>query len=117
MRGKILAVLALGLTLTAGSAAAQQSDLLPRTELRNNLRRLRADLQDRLDSRAFGARMRAQALESARATRAGALAAARAERESARAMARINRERIRPMLSRPMRMPPMRIRAYRRRDI
>ena|SRR5690348_5482260 len=107
MRGKILAVLALGLGLTAGKAAAQQSDLLPPAQLRENLRRLREDLRDRFDARDFGVRIRARSMENARVTRLSALAAARAERESARAFARM--DRVRPMVRvRPFHVPVVR---------
>ena len=96
MRSKATVVMALGLMLAAPRAFAQHSDLLPRQELRNNLRRLRDDLRDTYSSREFGARIRAQALMSARAARVNALATARVQREMARSMAREHiRDRIR----------------------
>ncbi|HEY2825884.1 MAG TPA: hypothetical protein VGI83_10090 [Gemmatimonadales bacterium] len=111
MRGTLTAVVALGLLLGASSARAQQSDVLPRGELREHLRGMRDDLRDAFSSRAFSARIRAEALSAARSARLEAQTAARAARQEALAMARMQRNEFRDRMRMHLpREPRMRVR-------
>ncbi len=116
MRGKVVALLGLGLVLAAPTAQAQgsRSEIVLRGHVRD-MRDMRDDMRGW--SMAWGRQKRAEAMARSRVARTEALATARIARESARAAGRVARDEARSARMFVSRERPLRMRFSRSRPI